>query len=667
MTTPTTQPLKIELGGVDITDNVDVNSVRINDHNRQVSEAEFTIENGGALTIVNWVTVSIFSDDEATVYFEGYITDVTSKTRGLNLDYRVSCQGREVRLQKAMVDGAYSGSDIAIIRSLFTQAEPELLSLFEIDFLTDPVLPDMNIEFNNETLFEALERIAHRSGADWGFEAITEIERWNYARNPSTELSVAGWDWVGSEEGTWSRYGVDSHVGSYSMRLEGSAGGTWLRYGAVDGYELPVVPGYAHEISNFIKNNGTPSGLNFRRVVDPDDNVLNQLSIPFSSYTNWTEQTWQISAAVTASWDFDRIYLMFAANQITHDYLIDALRWSIINLAGSYFDGDTANATWLGTAHDSISYIAGSETDTKLLYSDIPEQAPFDICDSPDFSSCFPAIDLEIDFPAFDGINVCWVVGGFGYADKDFEYPADGQTTHFDFEERFYPRSGQDNIQIWKNTGTDRTPSWSAQTVGVRGEDTLGDGNDLLWEKENHWVEFSTAPSDLTRAWKIEHRALERTVVKVRDELAITDQGVELTDTVYDDTITSDEAAADRGWAEIARRSQTAKVHRFTTNEPGLRAGQEIDITNDLHGLTSEPLIIQSVRTRYLRNSPYVEARVEAGTKQPDLADLFASTHRQAEGKPSVGAVAIATTVYAVDHSSELVTHHGAIVFAYTS
>jgi hypothetical protein len=242
---------------------------------------------------------------------------------------------------------------------------------------------------------------------------------------------------------------------------------------------------------------------------------------------------------------------------------------------------------------------------------------------------------------ALDGINTVVVTGGFVYEDVDYEYPSNNQLTHFDLEESVFAADGATYPIVYKNTGTDGTPIWTAQTVGNRIDNTLGVGGvTVLYDEEDHWLEFETAPADLKRGFRVVGRFKQRLRAVVEDELQVEDDGVQLVTAVYNDTITTEEDAFELGLAELGRRAGTRQM-TFTTMEPGLEPGQEIDITDSAQGI-SETLIISRVTERYGIEGEfgggYVNLSVEAGDHNPGLDDIIAQNYRMATDRPPITA-----------------------------
>jgi len=135
-----------------------------------------------------------------------------------------------------------------------------------------------------------------------------------------------------------------------------------------------------------------------------------------------------------------------------------------------------------------------------------------------------------------------------------------------------------------------------------------------------------------------------------------------LTDTMYDASITSPDEAARIGMAEIAARSDS-RIITFKTYEPGLRAGQQIGITNSGRGLADDQFVIQKVATRYLGASAHAQFTITAGTLQSDFLDIIGVAYTGAEGRPKEDDYESVSTFYTVYLDGETVTLSEAAVY----
>jgi len=286
---------------------------------------------------------------------------------------------------------------------------------------------------------------------------------------------------------------------------------------------------------------------------------------------------------------------------------------------GPYFDGNSAGAEWHGVADGSTSYIVTQ----KLNWNADADLADFDI----DIGNMDEYMeDLSFDVSGADSINSLIVIGGTTYEDVDFEYPADGQNTHFDLQETYYPASGSTFPVIYKNIYIDATPIWTAQTVADRDTGSFSPAT-VLYDAEDHWLEWQTAPSLLKRSFRVVGRFKRRIKATIDDEVDQDTTGVVLVDTLYDDTITSENDAHARAMAEFGNRSELKEIS-FTTYEPGLFPGTKIAATDTALGLSADDFIIQRVAMQFLGGG-YVKCRVEAGPYVPITEDFLAQNQRE--------------------------------------
>lgn len=281
----------------------------------------------------------------------------------------------------------------------------------------------------------------------------------------------------------------------------------------------------------------------------------------------------------------------------------------------AYYDGDSANSGWFGTDHDSQSWTDGGG---EIQWNEEPPSASFDI----DIDNMDEIIqNLELDTSGSDAITSVIVTGGAEFVAFNFEYPSNGRQTHFDLEEIIYPQAGETTIQVSHNDGDDTTPVWDDETVGDRDVDDFSGSATVLYDKEDHWLEFETAPPDLERGFRVIgtiKRRIQATVTDTDEEAAI---GISLVDSLFDESIKSESEAHSKGAAELANRSATKNLS-FETYEPGLFPGTEIDVTDSSLGLSAEAFVIQRVSMQFLGGG-YTINKVEAGPYIPHTEDLI--------------------------------------------
>lgn len=100
------------------------------------------------------------------------------------------------------------------------------------------------------------------------------------------------------------------------------------------------------------------------------------------------------------------------------------------------------------------------------------------------------------------------------------------------------------------------------------------------------------------------------------------DYGRWITHTIQDENITTTASANERGNAYLAEHGPNP-VYTCMVLEPGLRAGQQINVTSTDLGLSSEALMIRRVRTTYNSPDGRIEQHLELGRRIPRLAELL--------------------------------------------
>ena len=668
MAIPTRMPLRIQINFTDVVCDIPFESINIELGRRdRVSTASFTVEDIGSLsfTIEKWQWVSIGEPNGSIAFFIGYVTDITKRKRenSLQIDADIECSSVETRLIKSVCRGVFTGTDADILADILANTAPDLSGLF--DFSTDVtsiLTTDTELVSDDLSALEALERLAQKTGAEYFFDP-TNAERTNLMYNPAltnnmdhygSDLSANGFfslpTWNPANTTWGAGYGESGGgIQTVSQLITGAYRQAW-RVGR-DQDSDPHIFEYTRDD----EGNGLYLQLSFRAKVTASGGgptrAVNMELITYSAngslYANdnvvidvFSVGGWQ---DVWGAWDLSDNTIFDESGYFEWQCWVTSVNSSTITLdshlveivasspasAGSYFDGESANAQWTGTANNSASVIIESP----LNWSDTPPDAPFDV-DIGVGDDIFG--NLEVLSPAIDSINSVIVTGGFEYEDIDWIYFGNGQQVHWDTETQIFPLDGEDFPRIYRNTGSEGSPSWTQQTVADRTE-TLGVGNDVLWDAEDHWIEWNSAPPNFYDSWRVVGRIKLRIRVTVTDSDAVSADGVELYDAIYDDKITSQDDAFYAGQAELDSRAAPLSV-KFDTYEPGLIPGQKIDVTDsgDLN-LAETDLIIERVNITS-KGGGYAFFRVECGAHIPTFIDVAAQTYRMAEKRAPIDA-----------------------------
>ena len=678
---PTSEELLIIVNGNVVTNMIPVASVRIvRERGKRVSTCSFVIENGASLGLAQWNSVVIYSDDLATVYFNGFIMSQKAQKNGIQLDYSVECSSVEILLQKAIINGSFTGTDGEIITSILANAYPDLSDFFDWSSgITDALLGDITMNFQDMNLMDALDMLSAKAGGVSYGQGYNNSARTNMIHNPNIDASMAfyggtlptGSEWL-ADFPTWDdnnvAWGAGFGDGSGGIRITSqNISGThrgFLRIGRTgQGDDLPfkIQAPLQLWLSMQVKFKATSAAAvtrDFRMITydeggtlyhDGSNSKLNTIgitgaagawqsvkmagdftwSLVSTSYdeteippNGWCEIVLRASSSASFTFDVDEVIIEYLPSEsgqpnfppLTGDFL-------------AYFDGDSTDSYWLGTANASAS----AQGANPLTWGSNPN-ASFDL-DIDSGTEIFD--DFEFNFDGFDSLHSVIVTGGYTWEDVDWIYPNNGNSvsTHFDLEVSVHPAESLTQPIIYKNIGSDGTPNWSAQTVATR-QDGFGVGN-VLYDLEDHWVEFQDAPPDLELSWRITGRIKKRIRVVVTNEELKDASGIELTDTIHIEGNTTPAEAYDLGQAELARLNADA-TYKFTTYEPGLNPNDEIDITDSLQSISADTVIIERVTHTYLGGGKSKFA-VECGRYSSGFDDIMMETHNLAEHKTPIG------------------------------
>ena len=258
--------------------------------------------------------------------------------------------------------------------------------------------------------------------------------------------------------------------------------------------------------------------------------------------------------------------------------------------------------------------------------------AAYSISDDPDLSADYPCGELRRLVDGHEVINRVTIVGGdYLSGDVTHEYAGDNQQVRFTLP-YFYREPTTGTILIDKNTGSDVSPSWSAQTVGIKYiDDAASPAKNVLFAFQERFVEFATAPSNLARAWRITARYQIPLRTRVRSDDSYDRYGQWLEGVIVDSDIKDKTEAQTRGKYYLAANALAKTVFSCKVYEPGLRAGEIIRLVNDNLGV-DDSYFIRSL-TRRFPGGGHIIDELELGDYIADLFVLMAQLARKAEGR----------------------------------
>jgi hypothetical protein len=258
--------------------------------------------------------------------------------------------------------------------------------------------------------------------------------------------------------------------------------------------------------------------------------------------------------------------------------------------------------------------------------------APFDLSDTPNLSTTYPFHDLKKNLPGADVFNRVTVVGSY-YESDDTEYilQGTGKDERVSLPFKAHAPTGAAAIQVWRNDGTEGTPSWTAMTVKTGYIETLGGSDEVLHYFQEKALEQSAVWPVLTNSVKVNARFEIPLRVEVRNSASRAQYGRWLETVINDSSLSTKEEARLVGQALMTKIGLANPAYECKTWEPGLEAGQLLELTDSALGLSAESLLIQRVVTRWTPDGTgnfYVESDVQLGAYDPDLIDIILKLRR---------------------------------------
>lgn len=584
---PDNYALTILVDDVDVTEFIQYDSIKLDDFMHDVSYFRFTLENPTGVTPAQLQSVLVLgkSLDPVPIIFRGLIMEVQTKKRdnGITLEYVIEAADQKVRLQKSVLpDKIYTGDDTDIIDEIFGDVYPDLSDIFEIADGTTSFATDLELPVSDSSLLDALRDLGNRSGARWRIDRGKSV-------NPTISFTNVndGIKQFPADEPYWTGTVFGPGVGTFSVSpSDGNPGhcAKWTQSGVAAG-----------------TYKGLAIDLFFEAGVEP----ISPVSL----------DVWYLGSGN------DLEILQNGTLQDTIDSSLEGT-WQSVTLPGvtnAYYPitfripAGASGANEIRVDNVVVGDIQGSvRTRDQLRWGDQPETTDFnlDIENSDEW-----AFDIDLSTGSIEDVNSVIVVGGKEDVAIDWIYGSFGTQDHFDLEK---PVKG---IQVYKNTGTDVSPTWTLQSLGIFGTDELtgnGGSKDVLYDAKDHWLYFDTNPAELNNGIRV-----TGTIEKPIRALVEGNVGSNpvLVSPIYDDTISSTEQAVAIGNAAL-NRINAAKRLSFTTYNPGLKVGQAIQVIDSPRGL-NETLVIHTIRVEWLGASGHARFSVEAGEQETISADIL--------------------------------------------
>ncbi len=293
----------------------------------------------------------------------------------------------------------------------------------------------------------------------------------------------------------------------------------------------------------------------------------------------------------------------------------------------------------LSTISEITGFIWDVDKFKKVVYRpEGDERSSFDLSDDPDDVTTFPYRDIA-RVKEIGQFNAVEVRGGRKLTEVTDTYSGDGTRTKFNLRVDGIV-SGRDYhliIQgptgstlgfptIERNTGTDGTPTWTAQTVGLEGQDT---GKDVNWNpKAEHVIWASAPPNFANNSWRIKGQYVGYVVWYDRDEDAIALSGREFKKVIYVPEVETDDQAADIAAAFMREQGPKDRLILSFEND-GLEIGQYIAVTSTNLGITAALFKTHQLSIRLLGGT-VAEYRAVVGSGSHTFAHILHEIRRKA-------------------------------------
>lgn len=248
--------------------------------------------------------------------------------------------------------------------------------------------------------------------------------------------------------------------------------------------------------------------------------------------------------------------------------------------------------------------------------------APFELSDNPDLLTSFPYNDLTAEIDGSGVFNRVEIVGGDALSDNETKYLAGtGQINRIILPFRYSAPTTDTSVQIYRNDGTEGSPSWTAMTVKVGYIESLASTDEVLYYFQEKVIEQIDNWPNLPNAVKLTGRYEYPIRLRRTAEPSFSHYGKYLDAVIKDDSINSLTDANIVASAALAKNSLATTAYTCTTMQPGLRAGQLVRLVNALHSIDAYYLIHRA--TTEIMNGGFSITDLELGIYSKDLIDII--------------------------------------------
>lgn len=615
-TVPDSYPIEIMVNSVDVTAYCPYDKITFEDYALSVSSFRFTMENP-SFTPQEGHLVGVYrtgtNGENQPAVFAGIIMEVNQKKRdnAVIYDYEIEALDNKVFLQKSVVEyNEFTGADTTILDDLLTAAYPDLTDAFDFASNATGFIPGMDFVVDDDSLLDALRDFQDQTGGSLSFD-----------RDPiNYTIRFEGADIIDEFVSTYPAYAFGA-VTSPLPTFEGvGTGGNPSHCFVSQGTgALTTLTEYI-PFTIFLRNPFSTAIVRF-------------VSISFDLWFSFNGQDCRVDCAGESS--------TFSAASYAGQWI--TVNFTDLNPSGFPFDDNTiqielrpaanmASAAW-EVRLDNIRLKVINPSKEKANYKDTPDPTEWDL-DIP--TSEEYAFNVDFSQGTIDGANSITVIGGNEAYSATQIYGLNGTEFYLDLP------APMKSLTVFKNTGSDVSLTWTAQSKGEFGTDQLsseGGTKDVLYDAKDHFLIFNTAPPNLTNSVKVTG-TIEKPI-RVRVESVASGAKTYAT-TLFNDKITTSAEAAAYGAAELKKR-RTRKNLTFVTYNPGLQVGKKIRVTDAARGL-DETIKIQKIITTWIGSSGHAVFEVECGEDEISTSSFqMAATDKKAKKKAKKAQVTTTT------------------------
>jgi|TARA_R110002020_G_scaffold67482_1_gene177156 hypothetical protein len=323
-------------------------------------------------------------------------------------------------------------------------------------------------------------------------------------------------------------------------------------------------------------------------VIAQDWKIILDKSSFSARYTNVTDK-----AVIAAG---------FTAAELTEFNVTDDVEVIRTAISGITFQNSSVRAM-LDQLADMTVATWGVDPFKKLFYRKLSRtSASASLSDAPDDSLTFPMQNSQrvLEMGMYNAVEIKGTKRAS--ADVTDTYPGDGSQTFFklgvdDKHAIYFAPDGEDRIQIYHNTGSEGSPSWAEDTVGLEGADTNGvAGITVLINILSGHVIFNTAPlARATNGWQIKGKYLSAVIGFAEDEDQIVLDGRMYKKSIgmgNVDNVDSLQDVAD----EFLNRNGPKDVIICDTEYDTFKIGQTLEVTNSIYGISQKLYYVEKIR-----------------------------------------------------------------------